>query len=141
MGIQRKSQWRKFLYEMTRCGIFHVMLSSARRYAITADIVAMYLQVRIPEKDRNTLRFLWQIGGSVVEYRMTSHLFGGVWCASSSTFALRKIVDDVSTSELVGNTIRRSFYVDDMLSSVRSRDEAVEVIEGTRQALEYGGFV
>ena len=27
-----------------------------------------------------------------------------------------------------------------MLSSVRSRDDAVEVIEGTRQALEYGGF-
>ena len=100
----------------------------------------MYLQVRIPEKDRNTLRFLWQIGGSVVEYRMTSHLFGGVWCASSSTFALRKIVDDVFTSELVGHTIRRSFYVDDMLSSVRSRDEAVEVIEGTRQALMYGRF-
>ena len=100
----------------------------------------MYLKVRIHEKDRNTLRFMWQIGGSVVEYRMTSHLFGVVWCASSSTFALRKIVDDVFTSELVGNTIRRSFYVDDMLSSVRSRDEAVEVIEGIRQALMYGGF-
>ena len=117
--------------------LVHVLLRFRRyRYAITADIEAMYLQVRIPEKDRNTLRFLWQIGGAVVEYIMTSHLFGGVWCASSSTFALRKIVDDVSTSELVGNTIRRSFYVDDMLSSVRSRDEAVEVIEGTRQALE-----
>ena len=119
----------------------HVLLRFRQyRYAITADIEAMYLQVRIPEKDCNTLRFMWQIGGAVVEYRMTSHLFGGVWCASSNTFALRKIVDDVSTSELVGNTIRRSFYVDDMLSSVRSRDEAVDVIEGTRQALEYGGF-
>ena len=77
----------------------------------------------------------------MAEYRMMTHLFGGVWCASSSTIALRKIVDDVSTSQLVGNTIRRSFYVDDVLSSVRSRDEAVvEVIEGTRQALEYDGF-
>ena len=121
--------------------LVHVLLRFRQyRYAITADIEAMYLQVKIPEKDRNTLRFLWQIGGSVVEYKMTSHLFGGVWCASSSTFALRKIVDDVFTSELVGNTIRRSFYVDDMLSSVRSRDEAVEVIEGTKQALMYGGF-
>ena len=43
---------------------------------------------------------------------MTSHLFGGVWWANSSTFALRKIVDDVSTSELVSDTICRSFYVD-----------------------------
>ena len=91
-------------------------------------------------KDRNTLRFLWQTDGCVVEYRMTSHLFGGVWCASSSTFALRKIIDDVSTSELVSDTICRSFYVDDMLSSVRSRDEAVEVIESTKLALQHGGF-
>ena len=53
------------------------------------------VRLRIPEKDRNTLRFLWQIGGSVVEYRMMTHLFGGVWCASSSTIALRKIVGDV----------------------------------------------
>ena len=79
----------------------HVLLRFRQyRYAITADIEEMHLQVRIPEKDRNT-EFLWQIGGSVVEYRMTSYLFGGVWCASSSTFSRRKIVDDVSTSELV----------------------------------------
>ena len=44
------------------------------------------LQVKMPMKDRNALRFLWQEeDGSKVEYRMTSHLFGGVWCASSST--------------------------------------------------------
>ena len=88
--------------------LVHVLLRfSQYQYAITADIEAMYTQVTIPEKDRNTLRFLWQIGGSVVEYRMTSHLFRGLWCASSSTFALRMNVDDVPTSELVGKTIRR----------------------------------
>ena len=96
---------------------------------------------RLHKKDRNTLMFLWQIGGAVVEYRMTSHLFGVVSCASSSTIALRKIVDDVSTSELVGNTIHRSFYVDDVLRYVRSIGAAVEVIEGTRQELEYVGFL
>ena len=121
--------------------LVHVLLRFRQyQYTITADIEAMYLQVRISVKDRNTLRFLWQTDGSVVEYRMTSYLFGGVWCASSSTFALRKIVDDVSTSELVSDTICRSFYVDDMLSSVRNRDEAVEVIDGTKLALEHGGF-
>ena len=52
--------------------LVHVLLRFRQyRYAIIADIEEMYLQVRIPEKDRNTLRFLWQIGGSVVEYRMT----------------------------------------------------------------------
>ena len=46
--------------------------------ALMADIKAMYLQVRVPEVDRDCLRFLWQCDGEIVEYRMTSHLFGGV---------------------------------------------------------------
>ena len=111
------------------------------RHAVTADIEAMYHQVKIPTKDRNALRFLWQEEyGSQVEYRMTSHIFGGVWCASSSTYALRKIVQDTSTDELVTYTMCRSFYVDDMLRSVRTRYEAADVILGTKQALTYGGF-
>ena len=111
------------------------------KYAITADIEAMYHQVKIPTKDRNALRFLWQDeDGSKVEYRMTSHLFGGVWCASSSTYALRKIVQDTRTDELVTDTICRSFYADDMLRSVRTREEAADVIRGTKQELKYGGF-
>ena len=120
----------------------HVLLRFRQyKYAITADIEAMYHQVKIPMKDRNALRFLWQEeGGPKVEYRMTSHLFGGVWCASSSTYALRKIVQDTSTNELVTDTICRSFYVDDMLRSVRTREEAADVIRGTKQALKYGGF-
>ena len=44
---------------------------------MTADIQAMYLQVRIPEQERDCLRFLWLENGEVKPYRMTSHLFGG----------------------------------------------------------------
>ena len=122
--------------------LIHVLLRFRQyRYAVTADIEAMCHQVKIPTKDRNALRFLWQEeDGSQVEYRMTSHLFGGVWCASSSTYALRKIVQDTSTDELVTDTICRSFYVDDMLRSVRTREEAADVIRGTKEALKYGGF-
>ena len=31
-------------------------------YAVTADIAAMYNQVRIPPRDRDALRFLWTDG-------------------------------------------------------------------------------
>ena len=110
------------------------------RYAIMADIEAMYLQVRIPVEDRNALRFLWYDNGSVVEYRMTSHLFGGVWCSASSTYALRRTVVDSNPSALISNTIMNSFYVDDMLKSVSTVEEATEVIHGTREALRQGGF-
>ena len=110
------------------------------RFAIIADIEAMYLQVRVPENDRNALRFLWYDGGRVVEYRMTSHLFGGVWCAASSTYALRRTATDTQPSALVSDTIFRSFYVDDVLRSCKSIADATEVIHGTKDVLNHGGF-
>ena len=111
-------------------------------YAVLADIESMYLQIRIPESDRNALRFLWydKLDGAVVEYRMTSHLFGGIWCASSSAYALRRTVLDCQPSPLIEQTILKSFYVDDMLKSVQNIEQASEIIHGTSRVLEYGGF-
>ena len=64
-------------------------------YALTADVEAMYNQVQIPVDDRNMLRFLWyDESGNLMHCRMTSHLFGGVWCASSSTYAMRRVLED-----------------------------------------------
>ena len=121
--------------------LLHVLLRFRQyEYAIMADVRAMYHQVKIPEMDRDCLRFLWRVGGQNVEYRMTCHLFGGKWCSSSSTFALRRCVEDTEVSQLVQDTVCRSFYVDDMLQSVRTLEEATEVIHGTKHALQFGGF-
>ena len=50
---------------------------------------------------------------------MTSHLFGGVWCASSATCALRYTTkDDQFHDETIKNIVRRNFYVDDCLVEV-----------------------
>ena len=101
----------------------------------------MYLQVKIPESDRNALRVLWyDDAGSLTGYRMSSHLFGGVWSASSSAFALKRTVADCPTSALVEDTIMRSFYVDDLLKSVDSIENGVEVIHGVKHVLSHGGF-
>ena len=59
---------------------------------IQGDIDAMYNQVRIPSYDRDALRFLWYIDGKLEYFRMTSHLFGVVWCAASSNYALCRTV-------------------------------------------------
>ena len=42
--------------------------------------------------------------------------------------------------ELVTDTVCRSFYADDMLRPVRTREEAADVIRGTKQELKYDGF-
>ena len=110
--------------------------------AIMADIEGMYHQVLIPVADRNALRYLWYDDeGHICHFRMTRHLFGGVWCSSSSTYALRRILfDHPDTSPLVADTILRSFYVDDCLRSVVSLEEAETVVFGTKSLLSAGGF-
>ena len=121
--------------------LVHVLLRFRQfKYAIMADVESMYLQVRIPDADRNALRFLWYDEGNLTEFRMTSHLFGGVWCASSSGFALRHTVNDFNPSPLIKDTVLRSFYVDDMLKSVKTVEEACDVICITKQVLSQGGF-
>jgi len=111
-------------------------------YAVMADVEAMYNQVVIPTEDRDALRFLWNDdSGNIVEYRMTRHLFGGVWCACSATYCLRRVVyDNPDVADIIKDTICKSFYVDDCLASVCNEDTAVEVINGTRAILAAGGF-
>ena len=107
------------------CKLFDVLIRF-RRYphALTSDITSMYNQVMIPSSDRDALRFLWTEGDAIVCYRMTSHLFGGIWCSSSSSYALKK------TAELTSNPrlkylINSAFYVDDLMWSTQHVEDAV----------------
>ena len=123
--------------------LLHVLLRFRQyKYAILSDIEAMYYQVVIPPKDRDVLRFLWfDEDGSIVHYRMTRHLFGGIWCSSSATYALRKICIDVENPDpVVVDTVMNSFYVDDCLRSVATKAEAIKVIHGTKSLLKSRGF-
>jgi transposase InsO family protein len=101
----------------------------------------MYYQVHVSPQDKDVLRFIWYVDNEIVHYRMKSHVFGGVWCASAATYALRRtLVDGKSCDPLIANTIKRSFYVDDCLKSVETKEEAKKVINQTRQVLKEGGF-
>ena len=121
--------------------LLHVLLRF-RRYqcAVTADIQAMYMQVKVPHDDRDCLRFLWYVKDRVTEFRMSSHLFGGVWCASSSTFALRQTLHDHDTGVSVRRAVLESMYVDDLLCSTKTTEEAADLVKGLKNVLLKGGF-
>jgi hypothetical protein len=111
-------------------------------YAVMSDVQAMYYQVLIPPEDRDALRLLWyDKEGEIIHLRMTKHVFGGVWCAASSTYALRRVVSDsVDPDPVVADAIQRSFYVDDFLRSFSTTSEAETVLHGVKQLLQTGGF-
>ena len=122
--------------------LFQVILRFRQySYAIMGDKESMNMQVKIPDRDRNALRLIWyDISDSLVHYRMTSQVFGGVWSGSSSTYALTTTCQDNDVSDLISDVITRSFYVDDLLRSSASLSEAREVIVDTQQVLSMGGF-
>ena len=111
-------------------------------YTFVADIQAMYYQELITEKDRNALRFLlFHDDGDITEYQKTRHVFGGVWCASSSTFVLRQVFKDNPEIEKdVTDTILRSFYVDDCLKTVVNHDQVLPLTKDVTEALSKEGF-
>jgi hypothetical protein len=121
----------------------HVLLRFRQhQFAVMGDIESMFHQIRIPVYDRDSLRFLWHdSSGKIRHFRMTSHLFGGVWCSSSATYALRRLLfDHTDIDDIVADVVQNCFYVDDCLISMPTRDEAIHAVTDTVSLLQRGGF-
>ena len=114
--------------------------------AVMADVQSMFHQVRVPEEDRDLLRFLWWPKGDFTkklkEYRMTVHLFGAVSSPSCANFAMRRNAEDHKHefSPDVANTILTNFYVDDCLKSLSSSSTAIKHVADLRKLMLIGGF-
>ena len=123
--------------------LINVLLRFRRhKVAVSSDIESMYYQVKVPLEQRDCLRFLWfDRSGDIVVYRMTSHVFGGVWSGAAAAYALqRTLVDSEGHSEVVEGVLRDAFYVDDCLVSFSDVDSALEAVEGISSLLRDKGF-
>lgn len=116
--------------------------------AIMADIEGMFNQVKVSANDKDVLRFLWSSDheststGAPDIYRMTTHLFGGIWSPSCAQFALKQCLkDNVETydAETI-STVDKDFYVDDCLKSIDTEEKAVQIVHQLRELLSNGGF-
>ena len=94
--------------------------------AIMADLESMFYKVKVPEEDRNLLRFLWWPGGDTSKspkvHRMNAHIFGAVSSPSVCLYALNRIAADNKDkySDEALRCLRRHFYMDDLLKSTKS---------------------
>ena len=114
--------------------------------ALMGDIEGMFHQVKVTNKDRDLLRFLWwqdsDIERPIEQYRMCVHLFGATSSPSCANYALRKTAEAASSrySQHVTNTILRNFYVDDCLRSVQTEAEAISLVKDLKEVCSSGGF-
>ena len=124
------------------------VLMRFRQYpvAIISDIEAMFHQVAVKETDRGALRFLWFRNGDpaqgVEAYQMNRFIFGAKPSPCAAAFALQSAAQDFKSQYPleVSQTILRNFYVDDMLKSVRTVEEAVSLSVDLRKLLLRRGF-
>ncbi|XP_064622573.1 uncharacterized protein LOC135484816 [Lineus longissimus] len=114
--------------------------------AVMGYIQEMFHMVKVKPEFRDALRFLfWKDGDPKKKpqvYRMTVHLFGGVWSPSCCSYALRRTAED-HKDEFHPDTIEtvlQDFYADDCLKSVPGVDVAVKLVEELRTLLQLGGF-
>ena len=116
------------------------------KYAFMADIEKMFFQARVKKEDQSFLRFLWWPNGDLQkeaeEYCMTVHLFGAVSSPACANYALKRTADDNEDEygSEAANTLRRNFYVDDVLNSASTEDETVKLAKDTKAVCQNGGF-
>lgn len=114
--------------------------------AFMCDLEAMFHQFKVPEEDRDFLRFYWWENGDIsrspIEYRMTVHLFGAASSPGCANFGLKRAADDYESEcgTEAADFIRKNFYVDDGLKSVATVADAVSLIQNTKNMCAKGGM-
>ena len=73
---------------------------------------------------------------------MTVHLFGGGSSPGCSNFALKCTAEDGENEFGVkaAETVKKNFYVGDLLKSLPTEEEAIEVIHDVKNMCAKGGF-
>ena len=97
----------------------------------------------IGELEQHTHRFLWRDMHTSVDpdhYVLNTVTFGDKPRGAIAMAALRKTVNRFEDSPEVTNMIVKNTYVDDLLGSVDSRDEAEDLMDRIERVLDKGGF-
>ena len=123
--------------------LFVLMRFREHKYAISADIEGMFMQVGLLESDQHSLRFLWREDptSDVGVFQCTRHLFGAKDSPTCANYALRRTaVDNQDRYPDAAYAVLNNFYMDDYLGSVKNPETALLLSRSLVELLKLGGF-
>ena len=114
--------------------------------ALAADVESMFHQIRVTPADSDSLRFLWKedihSDDPPKVLQMLAHIFGAKDSASCANYAVKRNARD-NQNQFDASTLEsalRSFYMDDLLKSLKTDDMAIKLAFELIQMLKLGGF-
>ena len=113
------------------------------KYAISADIEGMFMQVGLLESDQRSLRFLWREDptSDVSVFQYTRNIFGAKDSPTCANYALRRTaVDNQDRYPDAACAVLNNFYMDDYLWSVKNPETALRLSRSLVELLKLGGF-
>ena len=110
---------------------------------MTADVEAMFRQVKVHPADCKVLRFLASENNTepISVYEYGRHIFGAKSSPTCVNYALQEVGRDCRDENgIVAKLINRNFLMDDFVKSVASEEEAVDVYRSLRKSLAERDF-
>ena len=123
--------------------LFVLMRFREHKYALSADIEGMFMQVGLLESDQRSLRFLWweDPTSHVSVFQYTRHIFGAKDSPTCANYALRRTaVDNQDLYPDIDCAVLNNFYMDDYLGSVKNPETALRLSRSLVELLKLGGF-
>ncbi|XP_062714227.1 uncharacterized protein LOC134290998 [Aedes albopictus] len=125
------------------CELFTILVQFREgRIALTGDVREMFLQVRMRPDDQQCQRFLWYEGNGALSVYVLQVMTFGACCSPSSA----QFVKNLNAQRFKGDypaaveVIQKRHYVDDMLVSVSTEDEAITLAQQVKKVHAEGGF-
>ena len=124
--------------------LIHILIRFRQhKYAVSADIERMFLQVGVIPKDQPSVRFLWREdpAAEIAVYQYVRHIFGSKDSPTCANYALKRTgSDNQDTFTEAAKSVHPNFYKDDYLESSPTVEEASNKAKDLVTLLAKGGF-
>lgn len=110
---------------------------------IVADLVQMYRQVVVDERDTDFQRILWRTNSddAIQHYKLLRLTFGTSCAPYLAVKSLQQLAkDEQAKYPLAANITLQDYYMDDLLTGCEAVEQAIEIYEQMNQLMRAGGF-